>query len=84
MSEKEQDNASECEEPPAQSNERVIDLSEERKGIDVRPVSDPQEVSAPAMGGLHPVDAAPPGEQGGGEGQPSGQQGTGGGSDSEE
>jgi len=69
---------------PAQSDEqRVIDLSEQR-GIDVRPTSDPQAVSAPPMGGLAPVDAAPPSEQGGDESQPSGQQGPGGGSDSGE
>jgi len=78
MSENEQNNASQ-EEQPAQGDERVIDLSEERKGIDVRPVSDPQAVSAPPMGGLAPVDAAPGGEQGCGESQPSGPQDPGGG-----
>ncbi len=87
MSENEQDkqdNANQGEGPPAQSEERAIDLSEERKGIDVRPVSDAQEVSAPPMGGLAPVDATPAGEQVGGEGQPSAEQGLGGGSDGEE
>jgi len=57
MSENEQNNASQ-EEQPAQGDERVIDLSEERKGIDVRPVSDPQAVSAPPMGGLAPLGIA--------------------------
>ncbi len=76
----------EKEEKPARSEEqRTIDLSEHgQRGIDVRPTSDPQAVSAPPMGGLAPVEAAPAGEQGGGESPSSGQQGSGDANDSEE
>lgn len=74
-----------AEETPAHpSDERSIDLSEGRRGIDVRPTSDPAAVSLPPMGGLAPMEAAPADSQGGVEGQPSGQGSAGGGSDGEE
>jgi hypothetical protein len=73
------------EEPARSEEQRTIDLSEQgQRGIDVRPTSDPQAVSAPPMGGLAPVEAAPDGEKGGGESPPSGQQGSGGANDSGE
>jgi hypothetical protein len=45
--------------PPASSDERSVELGESRKGIDVRPTSDPSAVVLPAMGGLAPAEAAP-------------------------
>jgi hypothetical protein len=61
--------------PPASSDERSVELGESRKGIDVRPTSDPSAVVLPAMGGLAPVDAAS-GESPGNTDQPSTEQGS--------
>lgn len=66
------------------TDERGIDLSEGQRGVDVRPTSDPSAVNLPSMGGLAPVEAAPPDDQGGGDGEPSGEPSAGSGGDSEE
>jgi hypothetical protein len=61
-----QDPPARPEERPAQPDERSVELSEDlRKGVDVRPTSDPQAVNLPPMGGPAPVEAAPAVDQGG-------------------
>lgn len=84
MNDDDQEKSGQPQEQPTQSDDR-IDLSEHgQRGIDVRPTADPQAVSAPPMGGLAPVEAAPAGSQDGGQGQTSSEKGSGGGSDSGE
>ncbi len=62
--------------PPASSDERSVELGESRKGIDVRPTSDPSAVVLPAMGGLAPAEAAPGERPGNPTDQPSAEQGS--------